>query len=141
MRRLIFIFCMFYILSAASQNRKKETDLVIQSMQAQETLWNKGDIRGFMGYYWNNDSLTFIGRTGINYGWKVTLDNYLKSYPTKEKMGQLSFTVLEATLLSESLVYIIGKWDLKKENPAGGHFTLLWRKIKGTWLIVSDHTS
>ncbi len=132
---------MIYILSASAQNPKKEIELVTKSMQAQETLWNSGDIKGFMRYYWNNDSLTFIGRKGINYGWQVTLDNYLKSYPTIEKMGQLSFTILEAKVLSEGIVYMIGKWDLKKENPVGGHFTLLWRKINGIWLIVSDHTS
>jgi hypothetical protein len=22
-----------------------------------------------------------------------------------------------------------------------GHFTLIWRKIKGRWVIVSDHSS
>jgi ketosteroid isomerase-like protein len=27
------------------------------------------------------------------------------------------------------------------EETLGGYFTLTWRKIKGKWLIVADHTS
>ena len=56
-------------------------------------------------------------------------------------MGQLKFTILENKQLSENYIYIVGKWQLTKEKPVGGHFTLLWKKINGSWLIVSDHTS
>jgi len=56
-------------------------------------------------------------------------------------MGQLTFTIIETTALSTESVYVIGKWELKKEKPASGHFTLLWRKINNAWVIVSDHTS
>jgi hypothetical protein len=94
-----------------------------------------------MNSYWNNDSLKFIGSKGITYGWQKTLDNYIKGYPNKEAMGILTFTILEATQLSEISIYVIGKWELKKEKPSGGHFTLLWKKINNKWVIVADHTS
>ena len=38
--------------------------------------WNKGDIEDFMQGYWKNDSLMFIGKNGINWGWQKTLENY-----------------------------------------------------------------
>lgn len=110
-------------------------------MKTQETLWNQGDIPGFMDYYWKSDSLKFIGKTGVNYGWQTTLGNYLKSYPGKEAMGTLKFTVIEASQLCSNSIFIVGKWELIKEKPAGGHFTLLWKKINGNWRIVTDHTS
>lgn len=110
-------------------------------MLEQEQAWNKGDIKKFMQHYWQNDSLTFIGSKGVTRGWQKTLDNYIKSYPTKESMGQLTFTIIETTALSTESVYVIGKWELKKEKPASGHFTLLWKKINNAWVIVSDHTS
>ena len=28
---------------------------------------------------------------------------------------------------------------LEKNDQPGGHFLLIWRKIKGEWLIVADH--
>ncbi|MES2679295.1 MAG: DUF4440 domain-containing protein [Bacteroidota bacterium] len=141
MKQFIFIFCMFCGLYAAAQQKAALTDQVIDLMKAQEVSWNNGDIKGFMHHYWNSDSLKFIGSKGITYGWQKTLDNYIRAYPSKEIMGQLSFTIIEATALSDEVIYIVGRWDLKKEKPAGGHFTLLWKKKWGRWVIVSDHTS
>jgi ketosteroid isomerase-like protein len=41
------------------------------------------------------------------------------------------------------VAYVIGRWHLTRPQigDAGGHYTLLWRKIKGQWVIVSDHSS
>jgi len=138
MKRWIFIFFVTFSHYTFSQ---KAVIRVRENMKTQEEAWNKGDIKGFMEYYWKSDSLKFIGSKGITNGWQKTLDNYLKSYPNKEAMGTLTFTIIEVTQLSKTSIYVIGKWELKKEKPSGGHFTLLWKKIDKKWLIVSDHTS
>lgn len=138
MKKWIVVFFVIFSHNSFSQ---KEVKIVKENMKMQEEAWNKGDIKGFMEYYWKSDSLKFIGSKGITYGWQKTLDNYLKGYPTREAMGNLTFTIIEATPLSKTNIYVIGKWELKKEKPSGGHFTLLWRKIDKKWLIVSDHTS
>jgi ketosteroid isomerase-like protein len=114
---------------------------VLNQMKEQESCWNAGDINCFMKHYWNSDSLKFVGKSGITYGWQKTLDNYKKHYPDKAAMGTLTFGIKEATQLSPGAIYVIGKWDLQKEKPVGGYFTLMWRKIEGQWVIVSDHTS
>lgn len=141
MKKLLIIYCLFCGLSLVAQKHSKDVNQVLENMKTQEESWNKGDVRGFMNYYWNSDSLKFIGSKGITYGWQKTLDNYMKGYPNKEAMGILTFTILDATQLSETSIYVIGKWELKKEKPSGGHFTLLWKNINGKWVIVSDHTS
>ena len=94
-----------------------------------------------MDYYWQSDSLKFIGSKGLTYGWQKTLNNYTKGYPNKDAMGILTFTIIESIQLSETSIYVIGKWELKKDKPNGGHFTLLWQKINHKWVIVADHTS
>ena len=124
-----------------SQKETKAIRIVKENMSTQENSWNNFDIPGFMNFYWNNDSLKFIGSKGITYGWKKTLENYIKGYPSKETMGILNFTIIEATQLSRNSIYVIGKWELTRENPVGGYFTLLWKKIDGNWVIVADHTS
>jgi len=141
MKKLLIIYCLFCGLSLVAQKHSNDENKVLENMKTQEESWNKGDVRGFMEYYWKSDSLKFIGSKGITYGWQKTLDNYIKGYPSKEAMGILTFTILEATQLSESSIYVIGKWELKKEKPSGGHFTLLWKKINSKWVIVADHTS
>jgi hypothetical protein len=141
MRKLILIFIVFCSTILCGQEGQKEIATVLKKMEIQENCWNKGDIKGFMEAYWNSEQLMFIGSKGITYGWQKTLDNYLKSYPTKEAMGTLKFTLVVAEWLPNSCIYVVGQWYLKKEKPVGGYFTLLWKKITGHWVIVNDHTS
>lgn len=132
---------LFFLLTGFAFTQTNSESKVKRLMQQQQDAWNMGDIEGFMQHYWNSDSLKFIGSKGITYGWQKTLDNYKKSYPDKATMGRLTFTLLEVSKLSKTAVYVIGKWALEREKPVSGHFTLLWRKINGKWVIVSDHTS
>jgi ketosteroid isomerase-like protein len=139
MRISTLFFLLFFQTALCAQ--KKTTTHVIDLMKVQEKFWNAGDLEGFMKYYWKSDSLKFVGKSGITYGWQKTLDNYRKSYPNKEAMGTLTFEINSAEMLSNNSVFIIGKWSLEREKSIGGYFTLLWKKIKGEWLIVADHTS
>lgn len=38
-------------------------------LASQTAAWNRGDIDGFMIGYWENDSLMFIGKSGVTFGW------------------------------------------------------------------------
>lgn len=140
-RKLIVLALVLNTSFLYSQKGTTQIISVEHNMKAQELAWNKGDIAGFMEYYWKSDSLKFIGSKGITYGWQKTYDNYIKGYPTKEAMGILKFTIKEITQLSKTSIYVIGQWNLEKEKPSGGYFTLLWKKINGQWVIVADHTS
>lgn len=95
-----------------------------------------------MGTYWRSDSLLFVGKSGITYGWQATLDRYKKTYPNKSAMGQLKFNLLEFKSLTADLCFLVGKWHLQRSiGNLEGHFTLLLRKINGAWKIVADHSS
>ncbi|MBI5219208.1 MAG: DUF4440 domain-containing protein [Bacteroidia bacterium] len=108
----------------------------------QETTWNNGDIESYMTGYWKNDSLRFIGKNGIQYGWQKTLDNYKKSYPDKAAMGKLKFDIISIEPICKDVAFVVGKWNLQREKgDVGGMFSLLFKKINGQWLIVFDHSS
>lgn len=108
----------------------------------QSIAWNGGDLVKFMQPYWKNDSLMFIGKSGVTYGWQQTLDNYKKNYPDADAMGKLSFTILHVKRLSVLYYSVVGKWHLTRTiGDVNGHFTLLFKKIKNNWVIVSDHSS
>lgn len=112
------------------------------AMNEQLRAWNAGDIEGFMSTYWNDDSLMFIGKSGVTYGWQPTLENYKKGYPDTAAMGKLGFTLLQVRPLAPEYYFVVGKWQLTRSiGNIGGAFTLLFRKIRGRWLIVSDHSS
>ena len=139
MKRVSFIIIVFTLVSLKSIGQ----EAAIRSLlQKQTEAWNRGDIEGFMGGYWKNDSLMFIGKSGITYGWQQTLNNYKKGYPDKTAMGELTFTLIEMKPLSKKYFSVVGKWHLKRTiGDLSGHYTLLLKKIKGKWVIVKDHSS
>ncbi len=147
MKYLLILTLTYFSICLTAQT--KAISEVKAAMEFQQEAWNAGKIDDFMKYYWKSDSLKFIGSKGITYGWQKTLDNYKKSYPTKEAMGELTFTLLETKQLSKNYIYVIGKWALKKDastssatnKSVSGHFTLLWEKINKNWVIIADHTS
>ena len=103
---------------------------------------NTGDLVGFMNGYWESDSLRFLGKDGVTLGWKASLERYQRAYPSKEKMGTLRFEELRIEVLNGKNAYVDGRWNLfRSADTLSGHFTLLWKRINGRWVIVSDHSS
>ncbi len=141
MIRLSLLLTIFSLKFTIIAQKNNDVEKVLANIKIQQQAWNNGNVTDFMNYYWKNDSLKFIGSKGITYGWQKTLENYKKGYPTKEAMGELFFTIIEISQLSKTSIYVIGKWELNKDKPVGGHFTLLWKKINKQWVIVADHTS
>jgi len=140
MKILLISFCCLLCLVSSAQN--KDEQAIMSAIQEQKIAWNKGDLVSFMDTYWKNDSLMFIGKSGVTYGWQNTLDNYKKGYPDTAAMGKLDFDILHVKRLSVLYFSVVGKWHLTRSiGNVGGHFTLLFKKIKNKWQIVSDHSS
>jgi ketosteroid isomerase-like protein len=117
---------------------------IVQVLTVQTAAWNRGDLPGYMQGYWQSDSLVFIGKKGLTYGWQPTLANYQKSYPDKAAMGQLDFSGLRVTLLGAEAAQVVGRWHLARTgglNDLQGHYLLVLRKVRGQWVIVADHSS
>jgi ketosteroid isomerase-like protein len=132
--------CLLLLGSYLSQAQDRQA--ILKVMHDQELAWNKGDINGFMQGYWKSDSLLFVGKTAPAYGWQTTLAHYKKTYPDRAAMGQLKFTILQVKVLDATNAFLMGGWRLKRAKDApGGYYTLWFRKIKGEWKIVCDHTS
>lgn len=122
---------------------QKGEETAIRNLLWQQTIsWNNGNIECFMQTYWKSDSLMFIGKSGITWGWQNTLNNYKKGYPDTTAMGKLAFNIIQVKALSAEAYFVVGKWTLKRTaGDLSGHYTLLLRKINGQWKIVADHSS
>jgi len=141
MKQIYFLF-LFIILTGNLLAQSKTETTIRAIMAKQELAWNRGDLVDFMDGYWKSDSLRFIGSKGLTYGWQKTLDNYKKGYPDLDAMGKLKFTIISVEQLSGKSAYVIGKWYLTRTiGDLSGHYTLLWKKIQGKWVIVADHSS
>lgn len=140
MKKAALIVSLFFSATVFCQSDDEAE--VRKILSTQNAAWNRGNVDAFMVGYWENDSLMFVGSSGITYGYKNTLANYKKRYPDTAAMGKLTFNLIQVKRLSPEYYYVTGKWHLQRSiGDVGGHFTLVFRKINGNWVIISDHSS
>jgi beta-aspartyl-peptidase (threonine type) len=127
----------------SSTNEKHGIRVAVEAvLHAQEEAWNRGDIDAFAEHYWKSDDVTFSSGGKTTRGWMETLNGYRERYPTRERMGRVTFSNLEITPLGDAAALVLGEWKLERESePLAGNFTLVFRKIDGRWVIIHDHTS
>lgn len=136
------ILSLLLILMATTVFAQKDETAIRTMLAAQVMAWNQGDIAGYMKGYWDNDSLIFIGKNGPTYGYRQTLERYQKSYPDAAAMGTLRSDIISLKRLAPEYFFAVGKWHLqRKAGDLSGSWTLLIRKIRGQWVIVTDHSS
>ena len=144
MKQIIgLLLCAALLSGCAATRLGSQRQDISQVLTTQTAAWNRGDVSGFMQGYWQSDSLVFIGKSGLTYGWQPTLDNYRRSYPDAAAMGQLTFSNLRITPISPDAAHVVGRWQLARPaaGDLGGHFLLVFRRIGGRWVIVADHSS
>ncbi|MCF8259286.1 MAG: nuclear transport factor 2 family protein [Melioribacteraceae bacterium] len=142
MRKFVLVFYVIVLALVGCSNTSTSESEILQVLESQRIAWNEGNLEEYMQGYWNSDSLKFIGKNGIKYGWDSTLQNYKSSYKSKEEMGELEFKVISLEKLSDEYYSMIGQWKLVRQNDQPkGFFSLIWKKIDNGWKIISDHSS
>src|SRR5947207_12288413 len=143
-RALTIIFCtsVAAIVSAVPTQSQNATAQIRSVLRAQQDAWNRGDIDGFMNGYARSASTVFVSGDTIERGWQTVRDRYREKYSSRAKMGTLTFSDLEITLLSSDSAVASGRWRLKRANDQPhGRFTLIFKRLPEGWRIVHDHTS
>ena len=142
MKMKTFLAIIMVLVASSIHAQHSARTEILSILEKQTKAWNNGDLDQFMVGYWENDSLMYIGKAGVTYGYRSTLERYKKNYDSREKMGTLKFTILYVKELSPEYVQVVGKYELTRTvGDASGHFTLLFRKIRKNWVIISDHSS
>ena len=142
MKRNILLLIVFFTAKLLSAQVNKDQKEITDLLNRQTVSWNKGNLDEFMSGYWQNDSLMFVGKDGITYGYTNALNNYKKNYDSPAKKGKLFFEIIKVKKLSAEYYWVLGKYFLKRTvGDTGGNYTLLFRKINGKWMIIADHSS
>src|SRR6476660_5002464 len=108
MKLLLLVLLLTAGIANAQSGNSEAEKAIKQVMLDQAAAWNRGDIDGFMRGYWNSDKLIFVSGTNVTRGWQPTLERYKKSYDTRAKMGTLTFSALEVTVLSRDAAVVLG---------------------------------
>ncbi|WP_075341212.1 Cif family virulence factor [Tenacibaculum agarivorans] len=139
MKKLILLLVIIICSCSKTTSEIQEKKEIIAIMKQQETDWSDNNIEGFMEGYWKSDSLKFYGSSGITYGWQKTLDNYKKSYPTKDHTGTLKFKINSMAKIEHNSYYVMGEYHLTRtKGNADGVFMIIFKKINGEWKIIAD---
>ena len=127
---------------SAVASQEQDVQHVLSDQQA---AWNRGDLESFATGYKNSPEIVFISGQKISRGYSGMIARYKTGYPTREKMGVLTFSGIEVRLLGEKNANVLGHFHLERTAAGGGNadgvFTLLFEKTPGGWKIVQDHTS
>ena len=130
---------------AAAQSSEPAPEKSIRALlDSQTAAWNRADLKGFMEGYWHSDELTFFAADKESSGWEAAYQRYRTSYSGKgHEMGRLNFSNVRVEMLGPDAAFARGTWQLtaKDGRQTRGLFTLILRKLDGTWRIIHDHSS
>lgn len=130
------------LVSAAPEQSPNSVAEIQSVLTAQQDAWNRGDIDAFMNGYARSASTVFISEDEVRRGWETVRARYREKYSDRAKMGTLSFSEIEVTMLSSDAAVVLGRWKLKRENDEPhGRFSLIFKRLPDGWRIVHDHTS
>jgi uncharacterized protein (TIGR02246 family) len=111
-------------------------------LDKQVAAWNRGDTDGFLDGY--SSDTVFVGEK-MTRGVEDLKKRYQEHYPTRASMGKLTFFDLEIHEMGKDYAYVIGRWQLERDQEGGGNvsgvYSLVFRKTSIGWKIVLDHTN
>lgn len=127
-------------LGACSSPFGADDDAAIRTVMAeQEAAWDRGDIPTYMEGY--ADDVCFTSGKDATCGREAVTSNYLRKYPDKAAMGDLTFGINELLPAGNGHAWLTGTWQLvRSADTLGGGFSLLWKKEGRHWRIIRDHS-
>jgi len=135
--KLPVVFLLVAVLSSAASVDAEVKDVLNKQVAA----WNRGDTDAFLEGY--AADTVFVGEK-MTRGIEDLKKRYQQHYPTRASMGKLSFYDLEIHPMGKDYAYVIGRWQLERDQEGGGNvsgvYSLVFRKTSIGWKIVLDHT-
>ncbi len=143
-RLLLFALVALSSISTLPAQSPDEATAIIAALNKSAADWNRGDLDTFATSYKNSPDILFIGHT-ISRGYAQMLATYKKNYPTRDKMGTLTFTQLEVQPLDAQFATVTGHFHLERSTSGGGnadgHYMLVVEHTSAVWKIVRDETT
>ncbi len=150
MRTLRALVVFFAVIAPATapqilaQATSQDDQAIRAIMDKQAADWNRGDLDAFATGYKNSPDILFMG-SPINKGYASMLARYHSAFPTREKMGVLTFSEFEVQPLDDRFATATGHFHLER-TPAGGgnadgYYLLVLEKTPDGWKVIRDATT
>lgn len=106
--------------------------------------WNAGDVDRFMAIYSDAPEASFVTADGLVRGKAAMVARYRQKYDFADaaKRGVLSFKTLDWRPLGPGHALYIARYTLTYADgrTASGPTSLVFRREKGGWKIIADHS-
>ncbi len=146
-RPLVLLFSITVLSGTTAMRAQQEpspAQAILARMDRTAADWNRGDLEAFAAGYKNSPDILFIGKH-IEKGYASMLSTYREAYPTREKMGTLSFSQVEVQPLDEQFATVTGHFHLERTAAGGGnadgYYLLVCEKTRDGWKIVRDDST
>lgn len=148
-RMLLAALALFIAFPATAQDVAAARTGVEAAMRDSAEGWNQGSVDRFLAIYSEDSATSFVTAKGVVRGKGAIRDKYIASYPALFGPAaggtppRLSFTFEDFRLLGPDHALLIAQWrlDTPGAETATGWTSLVFRKEKGGWKIVADHSS
>ena len=149
MRLTIAVFAALFTLAPAASAKNAvdvaaDVKAITAAMDKSADDWNRGDIEAFATSYKNSPDILFIGKT-ISHGYADMVATYHQHYPTRAKMGKLSFSNFKVQMLDAKFATATGNYHLdlpaSEGSTADGYYLLVLEKTADGWKIIRDDTT
>lgn len=146
--RALAIFIAIIVLATAprllAQSNAQANQAIHDLLDKQAADWNRGDLDAFATGYKNSPDILFMG-SPINKGYASMLARYHNAFPTREKMGTLTFSEVEVQPLDERFATVTGHFHLERTSAGGGnadgYYLLVMEKTADGWKVIRDATT
>ena len=119
------------------------TDVVRVVLNTSADAWNAGDLEGFIGYYADDSSTSFMDGRRPQYGFDWIRSNYAARFEPEATRDSLRFEECSARLLGNDHILATARYVLFRGDSvtSSGPFTLVLERRFGEWKIIHDHTN
>lgn len=133
------------VLAAAAAVAVSPDQAAIEAaMAASAAGWNAGDAARFMAIYSDAPEASFVTADGLVRGKAAMLARYRARYDFSDpaKLGVLSFKTLDYRPLGPGHALYIARYTLTYPDgrSVSGPTSLVFRREKGGWKIIADHS-
>lgn len=113
------------------------------ALVASADAWNRGDLEGFLSVYLQSPRTTYVGDGGLRVGHEAIRRRYAPLFAPGAERDSLRFEDLRVRTVGEDVAVGVARWVLHRggEVTGAGPFTMVLRRVEGTWKIVHDHSS
>ena len=116
----------------------------VKVVLAQEAAWNKGDLDGYLARF-KDDPATEAILAGPVHGLAAIKSAYHINFPSREAMGTIEYSDVEARELGENFALATGKYQLERSKktggPAEGTFVEVMEKTPTGWMVIFSETT